>query len=283
MRASYVPLALSLLAGASVAQTQLKLPMASPKASVSQTVGITTIEIEYHRPGVKGRTIWGELVPYGEVWRAGANDATTIRFSDPVKVNGKEVAAGRYAFFAIPQTDRWTLILNGKDKQWGSYSYSEKEDALRFDVKPQAIALKERLIYTIEPEGDSVAILALEWEKLRVPFRVEVDTAGIVRKQIQEAIASAKPDDWRTYLQAARYYFQNDLDPAQAMAWVDQSIKAQEGFWNLELKGRMLHKAGKPKEAIPLIEKSIALAKGKAPDEYVQGLETFLAELKSKV
>ena len=146
----------------------------SPKASVMQIVGFTEVKIDYSRPGVKGRTIWGELVPYNKVWRAGANEATIISFSTDVTIEGKKLAAGKYSFFAIPDKSNWTLIFNKVADQWGAFEYNEAEDALRINVKPQSNGLQEWLAYSITKIDDKSAVVNFEWEKLKVPFKVEV-------------------------------------------------------------------------------------------------------------
>ncbi|MDZ7625036.1 MAG: DUF2911 domain-containing protein [Ignavibacteriaceae bacterium] len=148
----------------------------SPKASVKQTVGFTNITIDYGRPGVKGRTIWGNLVPFNAVWRAGANEATKITFSTDVKIDGKKLKAGSYSFFAIPGQKTWTLIFNKVADQWGAFEYNDVEDALRVEVTPmQNNCWQEWLAYTISKTSDKKAVIMLEWEKLKVPFNVEVE------------------------------------------------------------------------------------------------------------
>lgn len=148
----------------------------SPKAKVEQVVGFTTVTIDYSRPGVKGREIWGGLVPYNTVWRAGANEATKITFSIDVKINGKQLKAGSYGFFTIPTKDKWTLIFNRVADQWGAFEYNEEEDVLRIQVTPEVKSenWKEWLAYTITKTSDKSAIVRLEWEKLKIPFTVEV-------------------------------------------------------------------------------------------------------------
>jgi len=146
----------------------------SPKAAVVQTVGFTDVRIDYSRPGVKGREIWGGLVPYGKVWRAGANEATTISFSTDVKINGKTLKAGKYGFFTIPTKDKWTIIFNKIADQWGAFEYNEAEDVLRVDVTPEKGGSQEWLAYTISKTSENTAVVRLEWEKLKVPFTVEV-------------------------------------------------------------------------------------------------------------
>jgi hypothetical protein len=149
----------------------------SPKAIVEQKVGFTDITIEYSRPGVKGRTIWGGLVPYNVIWRAGANEATKFTFETDVTINGKKLKAGSYSFFAIPTKSSWILIFNKVADQWGAFEYNEAEDALRIEVEPETDdkCRQEWLAYTITKTSDKTAIIRLEWEKLNVPFTVEVE------------------------------------------------------------------------------------------------------------
>jgi hypothetical protein len=146
----------------------------SPKAEIMQQVGLTDVKISYGRPGVKGRTIWGKLVPYDAVWRAGANEATKITFSSDVVIEGKKLKKGSYSFFTIPGKKEWTIIFNKVADQWGAFEYNESQDALRIKVKPEKGNWQEWLAYTISKVTDTSAIIRLEWEKLRVPFKVEV-------------------------------------------------------------------------------------------------------------
>ena len=146
----------------------------SPKAAVIQTVGFTEVGIDYNRPGVKERVIWGGLVPYNKVWRAGANEATKFTFSTDVIINGKTIKAGSYSFFAIPTDEKWTLIFNKVADQWGAFEYNEAEDAMRFDVTPEEGSMQEWLAYTITKTSKNSAVVKLEWEKLKVPFTIDV-------------------------------------------------------------------------------------------------------------
>jgi hypothetical protein len=264
-----------------VAQTPLPPLQESPAASVSHTIGTTDVTIDYHRPGVKGRTIWGALVPYGEVWRTGANDATTIRFEDAAKIDGHDVPAGTYAFFAIPEKDHWTLILNKTAKQWGAYSYDEKQDLMRWSATPKSAEMTEWLTYAIEPSGADGATVHLRWEKLDVAFTVSVDVKAVMLSKIDRALGQAKSDDWQVRLQAARYYFDTDYKLDQALAWTDDSIKIQENYRNCELKARILHKQNRDAQALPFLEKAIDLAKSKkASQAYIDGLAKLAAEWK---
>jgi hypothetical protein len=166
-------ISLVMISSQSYAQNDKKVRI-SPKAAVIQTVGFTEVRIDYNRPGVKGRVIWGGLVPYNKVWRAGANEATKFTFSTDAKINGKTLKAGSYSFFVIPTKENWTVIFNKVADQWGAFEYNEAEDALRFGVTPEEGSMQEWLAYTITKTSDNSAILRLEWEKLKVPFTIEV-------------------------------------------------------------------------------------------------------------
>jgi len=168
----FIAICILLFVGISFAQ-QEKIRV-SPKASVMQVVGFTEVKIDYSRPGVKGRNIWGELVPYNKVWRAGANEATIISFSSDVMIEGKKLSAGKYSFFTIPNKDEWTLIFNKVAEQWGAFEYNETEDALRITVKSKSNGFQEWLTFSFTKVDDKSAIVNLEWEKLKVPFKIEV-------------------------------------------------------------------------------------------------------------
>jgi len=264
------------------AQNPLRLPQASPGASVTQAVGPATVALEYHRPAVKNRPIWGALVPLGEVWRAGANQATTLRFSDAVRVEGHDVPAGTYAFFAIPGEKVWTLVLNKQADQWGAFRYDAAQDQLRFDVTPVAVPHTEWLRYSIEPKGDDSAVVQLAWEKLAVNFEIAVDSEKILLARIDEAIQHAKPDDAAVYLTAARYYYDHQLAPEKAMAWVDKSIAIADGYQARECKARLADRMGQKAEAVAQLERAIALATGKARPATVEALTKLLAEFRAK-
>ncbi|HEX5705879.1 MAG TPA: DUF2911 domain-containing protein [Pyrinomonadaceae bacterium] len=303
-------LSLFLLAAAPLAsaQTPLRLPRPSQKASAMQTVGVTDIKITYSRPGVKGRKIWGDppagaaagtatlddararakdavIVPYGHVWRTGANEATLFEVTDDVTVNGQPLPAGRYSLHTIPGPAEWTIIFNKDDGQWGSFTYDEKKDALRVKAKPETAAdNQEWLMFDFDPVTENSARVNLRWERLRVPFTVEVkDVNALTIQKARAAIAAAKPDDWQTPLQAANYSLQNKLDLDEAMRWAEQSIKAKENYNNLNLKARILAAQGKTADAIATGEK--ALEVGKAANANAQAMANFektLAEWKAK-
>jgi hypothetical protein len=290
------------------ASAQVRLPRASQKASVTQTVGVTDVTITYSRPGVKGRKIWGDppagaaagtatlddsrarpkdavIVPYGHVWRTGANEATTFTVTDDVVVNGQPLKAGTYSLHTIPGRDEWTIIFNSDPGQWGSFQYDEKKDVLRVKAKPETTAdSQEWLAFQVEPDGETAARVNIRWERLRVPFTVEVkDVPALTLTKARASVAAAKPDDWQTPLQAANYLLNNKGDLTQAMTWAEQSIKTRENFNNLNLKARILAAQGKTAEAVAAGEK--ALQVGRAANANAQALANFektLGEWKAK-
>src|SRR5690242_9363875 len=295
------------LSCAVAAVAQVTLPRPSQKASVMQRIGVTDVTITYSRPGVKGRQIWGDalpgqtaegeatldnqntrpkgavIVPYKHVWRAGANEATTFVVTDDVLINGQKLPAGNYSLHTIPDKDEWTIIFNGTANQWGSFDYDPAKDTLRVKVKPQWVKEnQEWLEYTFDPVTDDSAQVNIRWEKINVPFTVKVaDVGATTLAHLQKAVGSAKPDDWRTPLQAGNYLMnnQNPADDAQGMAWIDQSIKVKETFQNLAAKSNALYKAGKKEEAVALGEQ--ALQKGKADKVDTSNFEKRLADMKA--
>ncbi|MFL6256594.1 MAG: DUF2911 domain-containing protein [Pyrinomonadaceae bacterium] len=305
--------AAAVFALATCAQAQLRTPRPSQKASVMQTIGVTDVTITYSRPGVKGRMIWGDppagatastatlddartrpkdqvIVPYGHVWRAGANEATQFAVTDDVLINGQPLKAGTYSLHAIPGKDEWTLIFNSDAGQWGSFTYDEKKDVLRVKAKPQmAPDSQEWLLYTFDPVGETSAQVNLRWERLRVPFTVEVkDVKALTVEKMRATVGAAKPDDWRTPLQAANYVFTNNLtgNMDEAMQWLDKSLKTKETFGNLYTKARVLATTGKAADAVATAEKALQIAK--APNSGVDAvtiadLEKRMAEWKTKL
>ncbi|HVR39168.1 MAG TPA: DUF2911 domain-containing protein [Thermoanaerobaculia bacterium] len=252
---------LALLAVPALAQfPPLMLPEASPEASVAQTVGLTKLSITYHRPAVNGRKVWGELVPYGEVWRAGANQNTTITFSSPVSIDGKQVDAGTYGLHMIPTESAWTIILSKESAAWGSYSYDPKEDALRVTVTPQAAESTERLRFTFDDPTDDAVIVAMQWEKLRVAFKVNVDTQKVTLGSVREQMRGLPRFFWQGWNQAAIYALRNGSDLDEALAWADESLKIQTTFQNLRTKAAILEKKGDAKQAGELRARALTIA-----------------------
>jgi tetratricopeptide (TPR) repeat protein len=260
--ATALPFAVSLLfAAAAAAQTPIKLPEASPAASISQTVGATDMTITYHRPAVNKRTIWGDLVPWDQVWRAGANQNTTISFSTPVTVNGKPLPAGEYGVHMIPTaTGDWTIAFSKVSWAWGSFSYDEKEDALRVPAKAEPADFQERLSYSFDEPTDKSVVVALRWEKLRVPFTVEVDTPNIALESIRHQLRDLPRFSWQGWNQAANYSLQNKVNLDEAMTWADRSIRMNENFANLRTKAGLLELKGDTKAAAELKDRAMKIA-----------------------
>ncbi|MBI4912121.1 MAG: DUF2911 domain-containing protein [Acidobacteria bacterium] len=280
MKRNLLILTILLLGGPLRPQGKPLFPKLSPPASVSQTIGTTEIRVDFHRPAVRFRKIWGDLVPFGQVWRAGANEATTIRFSDPVKVAGKPVPAGTYAVFMIPGPDQWTVILNKRWRQQGAYEYDPREDVARFTVTPKVVSLNEWLTYEIYPASLSTAYVDMYWEKLRVSFLVEVDVKGIVTARMKKAMAQAKPGDWKLFADAAEYLLEQDGDLAQALTWCERSIQVKENPSNLHLKSRIQLALGQQAGARQTLDQAIRLAKAQSASPSVLGpLEATLAQL----
>lgn len=276
-----VPLLL-LVSSLSFAATPIRLPEASPEARVTQDIGISNVEIVYHRPGAKGREIWGALVPMGAVWRLGANEATTIELSHEGTVAGHLIPAGKYALFAIPGETEWTLILNRQAKQWGAYFYKESEDLVRFQVPASRGEHVEWMEFSIDPAGEGAVEVEIAWADVRVPFRVEFPVKAMVWREIDRALAAAGEggDNWESWHQAARWALETGERIDEALTWIDRAM-AEENYWNYELKARLLQVQGDLEEALPLMEKAIETASGKAPQEYVDGLRRTVVSWKA--
>jgi hypothetical protein len=284
---------------------QIRLPRPSQKASVMQTVGVTDITITYSRPGVKGRVIWGDapasmaarakgeatlddqnarekgdpIVPYGHVWRAGANEATQFVVTDDVLINGQKLAAGSYSLHTIPNKDEWTIVFNGTANQWGSFNYDPAKDTLRVKAKTQWLTEnQEWLQYSIPVVTANTATVVIRWEKIAVPFTVEVPNVEAVwRGKVDKAIAE-NPTNEVIPLQVAGAYA-NDDKWDEALKWVDQSIKVKETFRNLSAKANYLWLAGRKQEALTAAD--VAIAKGKADKVDTANFEKRVAGWKA--
>jgi len=299
---------LFVLCFAASAFAQITVPRPSQSANVMQRIGVTDITITYSRPGVKGRAIWGDplpeqakvtgeatldnqnerpkgapIVPWGHVWRTGANEATTFTVSDDVLINGQKLAAGSYSLHTIPTKDEWTIVFNGTANQWGSFNYDPAKDTLRVKAKPQWVSeSQEWLAFNIDPVGEDSAQVNIRWEKISVPFTVKVpDVTATTMTKLKSTVGNAKPDDWRTRMQAGNYLLSNKdtADDALGMEWLDQSIKVKETFQNLSAKANALYKAGKKEEAIALGEQ--AIQRGKTDKVDTTNFEKRLADMKA--
>jgi len=253
--------ALVLAAGSVLAQAPpLTVPDASPAATVSQTIGITNVTISYHRPAVNKREVWGKLVPYNEVWRAGANMNTTISFSSPVTLGGKQIPAGTYGLHTIPTASDWTIILSANYNNWGSFSYDEKQDVLRFKATPRPADFEERLEYRFENVAENAGTAVLHWEKLEVPFTIDVDTKAVTYASLKNELYGLNQFFWQSWNNAAQWCVRNDYQLDQALAWADKSISMQATFPNLRTKAAILEKKGDTKQAEDLRARALKLA-----------------------
>jgi Protein of unknown function (DUF2911) len=285
LRSSVVAVAALLLTPAVQAQEQpaITFPAPSPAATVKQRVGVTDIEIIYSRPGAKGRQIFGGLVPLGELWRTGANAATKISFSTDVKLGGQAVPAGTYALFTIPDAKEWTIILSKDAEQSGASEYDQAQDLLRVKVPVVALpAPLESFTIGVDEITASSAQLTLAWEKTAVRVPITIDVVGQLAPKIKAAMAG---EGKKPYYQAAMFYYENDIDLAQATQWMEAAIKEQPEppVWMVYRHGLILKKAGDKAGALAAAQKSLALAEkagGDMGEEYKRLNEELIASLK---
>jgi tetratricopeptide (TPR) repeat protein len=261
---------ISLSVPASFSQsTVLDLPLDSQGAAVTQRIGITDITIDYHRPLVKGRTIWGKVVPYGEVWRAGANENTTIAFTSPVSIEGKPLAAGTYGLQMIPRENQWTVIFSNVHTAWGSFTYREADDALRVTVKPQTSEMHEALIYQFDDVKSDSAVATLRWEKLAVPFKIGVNVHEVVQASLRNQLQGLPQYTWEAWDDAATYLLGQKYDLDDALKYEETSIGIEPRFDNYLTKSRVLEAMGRKDEAE--VAKNQALKRATAAQLYYYG------------
>ena len=263
------------MAGFCYAQTatgetlMLDLPRQSQHALITQRIGVTDVTINYHRPLANGREIWGKVVPYGQVWRAGANENTTITFSDPVTIEGQPLDKGTYGLHMIPGADQWTVIFSKSAKAWGSFSYKQDEDALRVTVKPQTTDVHDALAYDFDDLKADSAVVTLRWDKVAVPFKVAVKVNDIVTASIHRQMYGLNQYYWEGWDDAAGYFLANKINLDEALQDEDKSIQAEERFDNLLNKSKILEAMGHKDDAIAI--RSKALDKGSALQLYFYG------------
>ncbi len=238
----------------------LILPKVSPRASVTQHVGLTEISITYDRPAAGGREVWGALVPFDSVWRAGANENTVIAFSSPVRVAGQEVAAGRYGLHMVPARGEWTVILSRQANAWGSFAYQPSEDVIRVKATPVPAEPQERLAYTFDAPGADSVVATLRWEKLAVPIPIAVHSRQVVVDSLRQQLQGLHQFFWQPWSQAAAWCAANDMNLEEATDWAQRSIAIQENFTNLRVKAVLLEKRGDPTAAGELRRRSFAVA-----------------------
>ena len=261
---------LLLLAAAAPAAAQLEMPRTSQSASVTQTIGVTEVTIRYHRPGVKGRTIWGGLVPYDEVWRAGANDRTTFSASDDVMIEGQPLPAGTYGLMMIPRPDSWVVIFSKVADSWGAFDYTPDNDALRVEVSAHEAPSQEWLEYSFENLTEDSADAVLRWDRLAVPFEVSVDLDARVMANLRSVVR------WQYPYRAATYALDSGKHLDEAMKWIEASLALDRNFWNLAAKARLLAESGDYGQAIQTGQQALTAAEtmDQPPQkEYLQALQ----------
>jgi tetratricopeptide (TPR) repeat protein len=236
-------------------------PRPSQYASVTQRVGISDVTITYHSPGVKGRAIWGARVPFGSIWRAGANENTTITFSHDAKVEGQEVKAGTYGLFMLPEdANNFKVLLSKYSQSWGTVPPSEDELAVQANVETTEIESQEWLSYDFVNRSGNDVTAILRWDNIQVPFNIEFDVNKIVIDNARAELKGPAGFGWRGYMQAANYCLQSDTNLEEAMTWIDQSISNSKGFSNLQVKAGLLAKKGETEEAEKVMEEALPTA-----------------------
>lgn len=256
------------------AAAQMDMPRVSQHAKVMQRVGVTDVTIDYHRPGVKGRVIWGELVPYDQVWRTGANERTTITFSTPVEIAGERVDAGTYGLLTIPGETTWTVILSNAAEAWGSGGYDEADDALRFSVTPQPAPHQEWMQFEFAELSSTSADVVLRWAELAVPFTVEVATDAVVTRGVVSTLAGA-----------AGYCAEVGTCAAQAETWADSVIAVSPSFWTWRTKARLHAQQEEWSDAADAGEsalQAIDAMDNPPPEGYVETMREWVADWQSK-
>jgi len=279
---SFFAVACGLLAAnrGSAQAPKLEFPSPSPTSTLKQRVGVTDIEIVYSRPGKKDRTIFGGLVPYGEVWRTGANASTKISFSTPVKLNGHEIPAGKYALYTIPGESEWTIIIYKNPNLSGASNYDQKDDLVRFTTQPVDIAEQvETFTIDVGDIRDDSAMLYLLWDHTLVPVKFEVDLVSKLGPQIEAAMTSSEGQ--KPYFQAAMFYYDHDLDLQKARKWADAAVKEHEAYYNVYLQAKILAKLGEKDAAIAAAKHSSELAvKAEGPKSgYVKMNDDLISSL----
>lgn len=227
----------------------LDLPLASQHAVVTQSIGITDITVNYHRPLVKGRAIWGKVVPYGEVWRAGANINTTIKFTDAVTIEGQPLEKGIYGLQMLPGENEWTVIFSKVHTAWGAFTYNQADDALRVKVKPQASDMHEALTYDFDDVKADSAVVTLRWEKLAVPFKVGVNVHDIVKASLPNQLQGLAQYTWEGWDDAANYLLAEKYDLNDALKYEETSIGTEPRFDNYLTKSQILDAMGRKDES----------------------------------
>jgi tetratricopeptide (TPR) repeat protein len=238
----------------------LDLPLQSQAAEASQTIGITDITIKYHRPLANRRKIWDGLVPYGKVWRAGANINTTISFSDPVTIEGQPLDKGTYGLHMIPNIEEWTVIFSKNSTSWGSFTYNQGEDALRVAVKPRPAEMHNALTYEFDQLQPDSAVVQLEWEKVAVPFKIAVDVHGLTQASLKKQLRNLSGYSWNGWDDAANYLLAEKIGLNDALAYANKSIEYEDRYDNEMTKAKVLTALNRKDEAAAAEKKALSLA-----------------------
>ncbi|MDX1909445.1 MAG: DUF2911 domain-containing protein [Bacteroidia bacterium] len=275
-------LTLALVLSISAAWGQIRTPAASPAAKVEQRIGLTDITLNYSRPSARERKVFGDLVPYGQVWRTGANQATRISFSDNVKVNGLDVPKGEYALYTLPGKDSWTIMLY-KDLSLGGNvaAYDQTKELIRFAAEPQKIKpAVETFTLGVDHITNTSGMIFLSWEETLVAFKVEVEVDSKVQADIDRVLKGPSAGD---YYAAASYYYAENKDLNQALEWINKALAENEPFWQVTLKARILGKMGRYADAVATAEKARSLAEKEKNSDYVKINTDLIAEFKKKM
>lgn len=238
----------------------LVLPQPSQAATASQRIGLTDVTVTYHRPAVKQRTVWGDLVPYDQVWRAGANENTVLSFSTPVTVGGQQLPAGAYGLHVIPTKGDWTVILNKESTAWGSFFYDQAKDAVRFTARPQPGDFQEYLAYTFESPAAASVTLTLHWEKVALPIPIAVDTPAVVSDNLDQQLHNLPGFFWQSFAQAASWSVRNGANLERASAWADRAVAMNRNYQTLRAKALVLDRKGDATAAATLRDAAMKVA-----------------------
>ncbi|TPE43168.1 DUF2911 domain-containing protein [Pontibacter mangrovi] len=275
-----------LFAGSTTSYAQVQLPQASPAAMLRQTVGLTDITVNYHAPGAKGRKVFGGLVPYGQLWRAGANEATLVTFEDELFLNNERVPAGTYSFFIFPQSDTlWNVVLNKDTTLWGLEGYNELDDVAYLEVVPHKSAeFVETMQFSFSDIGTNKANLNLAWENTEITLSIETDIEKKALENIQYALAHAASDDWYTWAQCAEYMLPRKEHHAKALEWINKSIAIKENFYNNWIKAKLYAHNNEFQVAAALSAKAIELGSTEPESykTYAKQIETAYSEWKKR-
>ena len=265
----------------SISLSAQDLPQPSPAASFTQRVGVTDISMDYSRPGVKGRKIWGDLVPFDQVWRAGANASTKIEFSTDVMIEGKTVKAGKYALYIIPTEAEWTFIISSYVDGWGVDKYTEESDVVRVKANTASTPMTENMLFSIDQIKSNSAVLSLSWEEVKVGFTIEMNTTELADAILVEAVKKAD-GSFRVYNKAASWILDNDGDKAEALKMAQKSVSQEKRFWNLTVLSEAYAANDDKKMAVKTAKEALAMSEEAKYVSYIErnkkNIETWVGK-----